>query len=105
VVCATPDEALSKIEAAGRSVREGPGAVNLRYNRRTSRETIVAKLGDVKGCRICPAETVLTRIPQSDSGFGGVDGGALSRYIPAYYAWKCGECDDREPFDDDEIET
>jgi hypothetical protein len=63
----------------------------------------MASLGDVKACRVCGAEAILKRIPESTGGFVG-EGGAIQQRIPAHYAWECSECGERVPLDG-EIET
>jgi hypothetical protein len=64
----------------------------------------MAKLGDVKKCRLCEGKAVLRLIPESNAGPFGENGGLLAPRVPAYYAWECPECWDHESFHG-EIET
>lgn len=64
----------------------------------------MAKLGDVQKCRLCEGEAVLRLIPESNAGPFGEHDGLLPPRVPAYHAWECTECGDREPFSG-QIET
>jgi hypothetical protein len=53
----------------------------------------MAKIGDVKKCRMCGEDAVLRLVPESTGGFVGA-GGALPPIVPAHHAYVCAECGD-----------
>ena len=57
----------------------------------------MARLGDVKTCRLCGDRAMLRLVPESTAGPVGVDG-ALPQVMPPYHAWECKDCGYREPF-------
>ncbi len=47
----------------------------------------MARRGDVKVCRLCGEQAVLTRIPEITTSMSGADGGAIANPIPPQDVW------------------